>query len=447
MPYYKDESAVIFRNALKDPLSALDRALAFQDPNSFEYKNLMDMYQVDADKNELSLQLMIHLADANLAEEKLVERKQELESQREEEKEKREAAIARNEEIDAEQRVAAKSVVELHSEITERVQEIKKLDEKLYQYEQEKVEIDQKISEKDKEITVLEKDWNKGLEKAADKFVDDNFKLSPDGKYVSAKHPEIKLLEGAIDIIKKAFTDAKSPAEMTKHNPRLIENPERMMQVDDVRKELSIAKKVDKIVAPEALKEFAGKRKLFRKEPVLDEAGKRVYGADGKPLTRLVEMDPKKYDLEKGTVESSNKNKNYVVCLNGVCMLKEMVVKPIDHDPAQTALGTNLLKQGAELNQLQESRQQCIHNIEDTKAEIVAEKKGVDRAYKEVTALHPDITHDQVLINAEKKSEEKAPLQTVDPVQPDRTEDQVSLNADKKSVEESPPSENNTPRM
>ena len=73
--HHTDESSVIFRNALKDPLSALDRALALQDPHSFEYKNLMDMYQVVEDKNELSLQLMIHLASVNIAEEKKLERK------------------------------------------------------------------------------------------------------------------------------------------------------------------------------------------------------------------------------------------------------------------------------------------------------------------------------------------------------------------------------------
>src|SRR3990167_98484 len=306
---------------------ALDRALALQNPHSFEYKMLMDLYEVIVEKEELSEQLLVQMIMIQRAEEQAIVNKNEARLLREKEQKKLEAAQSRNEEIKETQRETVKAAIS---------EQVKDSDQP-NNYEQQIAAVDAKIEYKNKEISELEKSWKETLGKTADKFIEDNFKLNENGKYTSVKNPAIELLDTAIETIKKVFTDAKSPAELQKHNPHLINHPERMLTVDDVRKEIRLAKKIDEIVDKHVKDTANEKRKIIVKRIVLDKDGNPEYEVvDGKRKvkTERIELTPETMKLKDdlATDESTKKKKLHLVCLGDVCFLQKNVMSsPIQH--------------------------------------------------------------------------------------------------------------------
>ncbi|HTM63149.1 MAG TPA: hypothetical protein VL360_01455 [Gammaproteobacteria bacterium] len=413
-------------NEYEDPYYSFDEKL--KDPDSFEFKLLMDLYQEAVDKHELTEHLMVQLIFVNEAVEKAFARKLEAKMLKEEAKHEREAATTRNEELTEEE---TKTVAELHRESAERVQKIKKLDRDLYKYEQQKVDLDNKIVLKDKEIEALNNIWGRKLEEAADNFIKDNFILNENGRYTAAKNPDIELRDGAVDVIKEIYTDAKSPAEMQKHNPNLIEHPERVMVADDVRKELHMARKMDKIVEQDVRDKANEGRKIIVRRIVLDSKGNPVYEVDAsgkkKVKTERVELIPetKKLRDSQATDESTKKKKTKLVCLGDVCFIKnELIEEPFSHTKEETAIATKLLVKGGEKSQLEEQRSECEHNIQQTKDQIAEQKKGFDENYHALVNSHPELkkveemkieeTNDQRFFSANKKATEPAAPQVAE---------------------------------
>ena len=339
----------------RDPLNPLDRVLALQDHHSFEYKQLMVLISVITDTQELCVQLMLHLWLANAAAEKAfaISREEKLLK----EAEKPDAVAVQNEEIREKQRIAAQAGTTKEQDISP--------DLNVLQDQKAQLVVD--LSSKNQEIKKLESRWEIELDKAADKFIKENFAIE-NGKLVSMKNPNIKMLDGAVDTIKKIFTNAKSPADMLKYNPHLIDHPERMMVVDDVRKEIQMAKKIDKLVAKDVRDETNKDRKIIIKRVVLGEDGKPVYETDAagkkKVKTERMELTPETTKLKDvlATDESTKKKKAQLVCLGDVCFLRDEVIgSPVSHTPEQSVLGTKLLVAGQERMEME----QKIHAIDE----------------------------------------------------------------------------------
>lgn len=377
----------------RDPLNPLDRVLALQDPYSFEYKMLIDLYQADVDAHELCVQFMANLLQARQEEVKAYERAVEVKLLKMEEKEKRQSAIARNDQIRQEHRVAARTAA---------VKQSQRLNELQYVKEQ-KTQVLADLSVINQEISRLEAKWTTELSKAADKFIDDNF-TRENGKLVSKKNPNIELLDGAEDVIKKIYTDAKSPADLVKYNPELADNikdnPERMMVIDDVRKEVKMAKKIDKIVAQDVRDEANKDRKIIVRRIVRDKDGNPVYETDAsgkkKVKTERVELTPETTKLKdaQATDESTKKKKAQLVCLGDVCFLRDEVIdRPVTHSHQQTEVGVDLAEVGVERKALEEKR------------DVLQKKEEV--LLKEVAPMKAEEVPDQQLIDVKAATQEK----------------------------------------
>lgn len=456
MPFIKNEYTFAFDKTREDIQSGIYRSLeeALKDPESLETKMVNTLQLENWEKKDLLLQLLLQHVLKQQREEKRLESKLETKLIKEEAQKLavesyNEAISEEHQAVSKQRKQTAKAVAELHREMKARVSNINRLDETLYDYEMKKAAVEEKIAALDEEILPLENAWRETIEKTADKFIHDNFTLNDQGRLVTTTNPAIELSKDAPKVIKKVFTNAKSPAEMQIHNPTLIDHPERVPIIENVRKEIHLARKIDKIVDPEVKKEANKSRQIFVKRIVLDDAGNPVYEVDPatgkkKVKTERVPLDAITEKLKdaqatnetrttyaqdenaQDAVRRTKVNNAQLVCVGDVCFLRDNVIatsvsdsaKPVNESQEQQQLVKNLLKKGEQKRPLVNERDGYIDRIESTKKEIKEEKAAVDTAYVQLGEMHENLqtappmkaeaTADQRLIDKNVKAEEQS---------------------------------------
>lgn len=433
--------------------SVVDRALAAQDPNSFEYKLRMhellevilhDELLIEYIELSQSLIRIEEREDENKREEKLA-RIAEIEKKLFTQKQSEQDSLPQNAEL-----------MNLRKEISDRLIKIDKLVQDVYVYRAEKSELDNKI------ISKYAEEWKDIYASAADDFVksnkiEDNLdalaariantrigKLDPFEKF---DVNEIK--EELMSEVKSAISSTKSPIDILVHTGNLITDKikdmhdaaEHMLTREDAHIALRMAKNTrhsladdpnSKIDTPKyRYKRAENGEYVYKKDEndqyILDKHGKKIREVEQVVATDQVKQ-PFKMDL--GTDESSRKGKRYDLILPAVKACKKHF---------GTFCHTDDMTKAAE-RCMQESlpdREKSIElagKINECEQQITAEKSQVTQMVSKLQRLE---AKSPVPTRAEKAEDGKA-LQDAPKMEVQPTDNQVFFRANKTTKEEPP---------